>query len=421
MYFWYKFIAYIFLLFSPIYFFLRRLKNKEHSTRYKEKLSKINLMRGDGFLIWFHVASVGEAMSIFPLIENFEEDEKINRILITSITLSSAEVLKKKFTHNQKILHQFLPLDIPGLVDKFLDHWSPNLSIFIDSEIWPTLIFKIKKKNIPLLLVNGRLTKKSFSRWSLIKNFSKSIFEKFDLCLASNKETENFLRVLGAKNVKNYGNLKYASTKTNYKLETNYIGKIENRKIWCAASTHSSEELFCAKVHSKIKKVHQNILTVIIPRHIDRVKKIKKELSDLGLKVVLDSEFNQIDKDSDILLVNSYGEAFKFYDISKSVFLGKSLNKSSMMDGGQNPIEPSRLGCKIFHGPNVSNFSEIYNYLQSLGVAKKINSIDELSQCLVEEFNKSEEKNSEMIKKIESYGQSILNNITKELKGYTNI
>jgi len=152
MHFWYKLLTYLFFIFLPVYLILRKLKKKEHATRYKEKLSQISTPRDDGFLIWFHVASIGEAMSILPLIENFEQDEKIKRILITSITVSSAEVLKKKFNNNTKVIHQFLPLDIPKFINKFLNHWSPNLSIFIDSEIWPNLILHIKKRNIPLLL-----------------------------------------------------------------------------------------------------------------------------------------------------------------------------------------------------------------------------------------------------------------------------
>ena len=173
MYFWYKLLTYILLFFAPVYLFLRRLKDKEHSTRYKEKLAIIDVPRGKGFLVWFHVVSVGEAMSILPLIENLEKNDKINKILVTTITLSSAEVLKKRFIQCKKTIHQFLPLDIPKFVNKFLVHWSPNLSIFIDSEIWPNLIFQIKKRDIPLLLINGRITKKTFLRWKFLINFAK--------------------------------------------------------------------------------------------------------------------------------------------------------------------------------------------------------------------------------------------------------
>ena len=171
MYFWYKLFTYLFYTFAHFFLFLRKLRNKEHPIRYKEKLSKIYTPRGNGCLIWFHVASVGEGLSILPLVENFERDEKIQKILITSVTLSSSEVLEKKLSNNKKTTHQFLPFDVPKFVSKFLNHWSPDLAIFIDSEIWPNFIFQIKEKNIPLLLVNGRITKKSFNRWNFLNKF----------------------------------------------------------------------------------------------------------------------------------------------------------------------------------------------------------------------------------------------------------
>ena len=289
MYFWYRFFTYLFYPFAPIYLYFRKIRKKEDSISYKEKLSRIETAREEGFLIWFHVASVGEAMSILPLIESCIEEKKIDKILLTSITLSSGNVLKKRFSQNVKVFHQFLPLDISVWTNKFLDHWKPNLSIFIDSEIWPNLISQISKKKIPLLLINARITKKSFDRWKLIIGFAKKIFEKFDLCIASNKESENFLKILGAKNIKNYGNLKFSKIKTelNNKLDSDFLIKIKNRKIWCGASTHPTEEILCAKSHLKIKEKYKNILTIIIPRHIDRIKTIYEELSKLNLKIVL--------------------------------------------------------------------------------------------------------------------------------------
>ena len=420
MYFWYRLFTYLFYPFAPIYLYFRKIKKKEDSISYKEKLSRIEITREEGFLIWFHVASVGEAMSILPLIESCIEEKKIDKILLTSITLSSGKVLKKRFSQNVKVFHQFLPLDISVWTNKFLDHWKPNLSIFIDSEIWPNLISQISKKKIPLLLINARITKKSFDRWKLIISFAKKIFEKFDLCIASNKESESFLKILGAKNIKNYGNLKFSKIKTelNNKLDSDFLIKIENRKIWCGASTHPTEEILCAKSHLKIKEKYKNILTIIIPRHIDRIKTIYEELSKLNLKIVLSSNLSQVDAKTDVILVDSYGESLKFYNISKYVFLGKSLATSLRKDSGQNPIEPARLGCKVFHGPYVSNFVEIYKYLNKLGVTKEINSSDELSLSLVEEFRDDKPKKLEISAKIENYGQNILNNVTMEIKKY---
>ena len=419
MYYWYRFFTYLFYPFAPIYLYFRKIRKKEDSIRYKEKLSKINIERGEGFLIWFHVASVGEAMSILPLIERCIEEEEINRILITSITLSSGKILEKRFNNNPKINHQFLPFDVNSLINKFLNHWKPNLSIFIDSEIWPNLILEISKKKIPLLLINARITKKSFNRWKFVVSFAKKIFGKFDLCITSNKESENFLKILGSKNIKNYGNLKFSNIKNNTKkLDLNFLNKIKNRKVWCAASTHPSEEIICTEAHLKIKKDYNNILTIIIPRHIDRVKTIKEELLKFNINVLLTAEINNFDDQTDILLVNSYGEALKFYDISKCVFLGKSLVKSLIKDSGQNPIEPARLGCKILHGPYVSNFAETYNYLKKLGSTKEIKDSNELSLSLVEEIQGGKPKNQEIVAKIENYGQNILNNVIMELKKY---
>ena len=420
MYFWYKIFTYLFYPFAPIYLFIRKLRKKEDQVRYKEKLSKINKLRDNGFLIWLHVASVGEAMSILSLIEYFIEEKKINKILLTSITVSSSKILEKKYNQNPKVIHQFLPFDIPVLINKFLKHWRPNLSIFIDSEIWPNLILQISKKNIPLILINGRITKKTFKRWHLIINFAKKIFEKFDLCIASNKESENFLKILGAKNVKNYGNLKFSNTKNNLNNEFNpfFLNKIKNRKLWCAASTHPDEEILCARSHIQIKKNYSNVLTIIIPRHIDRVEKIIKDLANLNLKVVLYSKLDQINADSDILLVDSYGESAKFYNVSNYVFVGKSLAQTLIMNSGQNPIEPARFGCKIFHGPNVHNFVEIYKYLETLGVTKKVNNSEELSLSLVEELKENKVKNHEISTEIQKYGQNIFNNVIIELKKY---
>ena len=422
MHFWYKFFTYLFLPFAPTYLFLRKLRKKEHPTRYKEKVSQIKISRDQGFLIWLHVASVGEAMSILPLIENFEKEKKIDKILITTITLSSSKVLEKKYNQSKKVIHQFLPLDISKFVNKFLQHWSPNLCIFIDSEIWPNLIFHIKERKIPLLLVNARITKKSFDRWRLIKSYAKKIFEKFDLCIASNSESEKHLKILGSKNIKSYGNLKFAKLKSsnNYKLDEDLFLKIKNRKIWCAASTHPSEELFCAQTHLVIKEEYKNILTIIIPRHINRIAKITDEIKKLNLKVLVYNNFREMDDDVDILLINTYGEALKFYEISKCVFLGKSLVESLKKDSGQNPIEPARLGCKIFHGPNVSNFDEVYKFLKSLGISNEVFLPNEFGQVLIKELKDKKEKNPLILKKIEDYGVSALNNVLREIKIYIN-
>ena len=419
MYLWYKILTYLFYPFANIFLFIRKIKKKEHISRYKEKLAKIEKHRGDGLLIWFHAASVGECMSILPLIQELEVNPKVNKILVTSITLSSSKILHDKFSQNSKVIHQFLPLDIPSFVKHFLSHWSPDIAIFVDSEIWPNLIFKIKDKKIPLMLINGRITKKSFLKWKLASTFAKKIFKKFDLCIAASKESENYLKILGAKNVKNFGNLKFSETKVkdNSKLNTIFLNEAKSRKIWCATSTHFSEELICGKVHLNLKKNYKEILTIIIPRHVNRIDTIKKQLIDLDLNVVLYSNINQINNKTDILLVDAYGEAQKFFKLTKSVFLGGSLIKH----GGQNPIEASRLGCKILHGPNVSNFKEIYELLKSLMISHEVNDENDLYKCLMTEFKDKSIDNVDTINKINNYGINVFNNVMQEIKEYINI
>jgi len=270
--------------------------------------------------------------------------------------------------------------------------------------------------------MNGRITSKTFNRWKFLKNFSKKIFSKFDLCITADQKTAEYLKILGASKIKYYGNLKFSdiNPKKEIKLDSAIQKKILNRKIWCASSTHNSEEIFCAKTHLIIKKTFNDILTVIVPRHIDRSQEIKNELALLNLNVVLYSNVDQINNNTDILLIDAYGETKKFYDISKCVFLGKSLIKARAEDGGQNPIEPSRLGCKIFHGPYVSNFDEVYKYLSSLNVAKEISSQEDLAQSIVEELNINNEKDQQVIKKIENFGKNTLNSMLEEIKVYTN-
>ena len=203
-------------------------------------------------------------------------------------------------------------------------------------------------------------------------------------------------------------------------MDSNFLDKIKNRKIWCAASTHPTEEIFCAKTHLELKKTYTDILTIIIPRHINRADEIYNELSNLNLKVVKYTNFTDFKNDSDILLVDTYGEAIKFYNISKCVFIGKSLPESLRDVSGQNPIEPSRLGCKIFHGPNVSNFKDVYEYLRSLNVAKEVESPKELSAMLVDELRTEKTNNYEIVEKIENYGTNTLNNVLREIKIYIN-
>ena len=267
------------------------------------------------------------------------------------------------------------------------------------------------KRNTPIFLLNGRITNKSFNRWKFFSSFAKSIFGKFDLCLSSNIETKKYLKKLGAKNIKIIGNLKFSQSeneKTN--LNKNLVNLINSRKTWCASSTHYNEEKFCGIAHIKLKKKFKNLLTIIIPRHINRINAIKTELNNLNLKVHLDEPKKKIDPNTDIYLVNSYGKTKLFYKVCKNIFLGGSLIKH----GGQNPLEAVRYGCNILYGPNVENFDEIYKFLEKNKIANKINDQSRMIYYLEKFFSKK--TNFKIIqKKINLTGNKILKSTYNEI------
>ena len=398
----------IFCIFSKTYLKIRIKNKKEHPERYLEKLSITNLPANKDRIIWFHAASVGELLSIFPLMDKFLKENLFEKILVTSITLSSSQIFDKKYKNNEKIIHQFLPIDKSKFIKKFLSHWKPNALILIESEIWPNLISEVKKNNIPLILLNARITSKTFFKWKFLKNFALSIFKKIDLCIASNKETEIFLEKLGAKKIKNLGNLKFSGNVTLQKKNES------KKKIWCAVSTHPSEEIICAKAHLKLKLENKNTLGIIIPRHISRINSIKKSLLNLNLEIQTVGESENIKDSTDILLVNTYGEVTKYLSLSNLAFLGGSLVKH----GGQNPIEAAKLGCKICHGPHIQNFGEVYEYLYNSNLSKVINNDDELYKFLKINFHSDFDEKENIIRKINEHGENILSNVMKEIKNH---
>ena len=405
MFFIYQTFIAILLIFSPIVIIFRIFKNKEDKKRFKEKFSFPTKKRKNGKLIWFHGASVGEIMSIVPLIKNYENNQSISQILITSSTLSSSKIIKKfKF---KKTIHQFYPLDYFIFTNKFLNFWKPSVAIFIESEIWPCMFTKIKDKNIPLILLNARLTKKTYERWMKIKYFSKSIFNKITVIYPQNLETKYFLRNLFSKKINLIGNLKFAENnndnldKFNFKIKK----EIKNKKVWIASSTHQNEEIFCAKTHVELKKKFKNLLTIIIPRHIHRSKEIVKEIKSHGLNCACHSSNKKNLKNVDIYIVDTFGETKKFHKVGSSVFLGGSI----INRGGQNPLEAARFGAKIFHGPNIDNFKDVYKLLKKLKISKKIKTPKELASSI---FFK---KNKRLGLKIKNIGEKILKKTIKEL------
>ena len=343
-----------------------------------------------------------------PLIEKFEKNKNIKQVLITSNTLSSSKIIKS--LKLKKTIHQFFPIDTNFISEKFINYWKPSKVFFIDSEIWPNMILSLNKKNIPLILINGRITKKTLKRWKFVSSLSKRIFSKFNLCLASSKESLRLLKELNVKNIKLIGNLKFSQSEKKISKNNNLKNIFNNKKIWCASSTHSTEEVICGSVHLDLKKKIKNLLTIIIPRHIERSEQIKKDLERLNLKVFIEGSKNKFEPDTDIYLVNSYGKTKTFFEFSNIVFLGGSL----INHGGQNPLEAARFGCNIISGPFNQNFREIYDFLEKNKISKKINTRNKLSKHL-KNLLRTNNKNNKIKQKLKLIGQNILIETYKEV------
>ncbi len=413
-------------LFFPIILiiiFFRMLCKKEDKQRYKEKIfyTSSNFKRDKNKkLIWFHVASIGELKSIITLINFLNKQDKF-QFLITTVTLSSSLLFQKEFSNEKNIFHKFFPIDKMSLVKKFMNDISPNFAIFIDSEIWPNFIFEIKKRNIPLILLNARISKKTFLKWNLINEFSKKVFQSFDLCLTSNNETKQFLKEFDVKNIKFFGNLKFTLQNNDSRSLTHTIKKSDlKKKYWCAMSTHEGEDIFCLNTHQNIKKIHNDIVSIIIPRHINRVKKINAICKKFSLNSQIISNDETIDPNKEIIIINSYGVASKYLGLCKSVFIGKSMIKKLKQAGGQNPIEAAKLGCKIYHGPFVYNFNEIYELLNKHAISEKIFDSKDLAKKLTNDLNNTNTSKKENIELINNLGRNILDETTRELNKIIN-
>ena len=413
----YRYLINIFFPIIIIIVFLRRWFNKEDKVRFKEKLfsSSFNInINQNKKLIWMHAASLGEFKSIIPLIKKLNQKNKFD-FLITTTTLSASNLFAKELLNESNITHRFFPIDKTSLVKEFLDKWSPNLIVFVDSEIWPNFILEIKKRNIPLILLNGRITKKTFLRWSLAPKLAEKIFQSFELCLPSSRESKKYLEIFKVKNIKYLGNIKLAA-ENNFGILSNENKEIlGNNKFWCALSTHEGEEIFCLKTHLKIKEVFKDIITVIIPRHIDRSKKIKSSCKKFNLNCQILSKNELIKKGKEIIIINSYGVTSTYLNSCKIVFIGKSMIKRLKPVGGQNPIEAAKLKCKIYHGPYVYNFKEIYELFNKYKKSEKIYDEEELSKKITMHLKKPNEIDDKVIETINILGKRILEETSKEL------
>ena len=398
----YRFLLNIIFIISPLIVLLRLIRKKEDPKRFLENFCFFSEKRTDGKVLWFHGASVGELQSIVPLLERLEKNKIIKQILVTSNTLSSSKIVKN--FKLKKVIHQFFPIDTNFHSKKFIEYWKPSLVFFIDSEIWPNMINNLNRKNVGINLINARITKKTFKRWRLFPSFSKKIFTKFNLCLSASTESQSFCKKLGIKRPKFYGNLKFSQSENESIFLKKGVQKlIKARKVWCASSTHETEEKLCGLIHKELKKKYKDLLTIIIPRHIDRANSVKDELENINLKVHTHKSNKKIDKEIDIYLVDVYGLTRSFFNISKNIFLGGSI----INHGGQNPLEATRYGCNVIHGPHVSNFNEVYQFLKKNKVSYKISNQSEMLRVLKKLFSKNN-RSKKIQRKLFLIGQDVL-------------
>jgi len=400
MYFFYNILANLAIIISPVIIFYRILKGKEDVKRVGEKFC-IYSKKKTNKNIWIHAASVGELMSIVPIVKKLEKNKKIKNILISTSTTSSAIIFKK--LKLKKTSHVYFPLDNNYIVKRFIKCWQPELAIFIDSEIWPNMFNSLKLSNIPIIIINARITERSFNKWQIFPNFANQVFGKISLALPQNLETLKYLKLLKVKNIKTPGNLKYYGKKNNQDhLAKSLKNKFRNFKVWCAASTHNDEEILIGKLHKRLKKIEKKLITIIIPRHIDRTNEIIDALNNLDLNCITHTSNQKLQKDTDVYLVDSYGESSRFYNLTNISFVGGSI----INHGGQNPLEPARLGNYIISGPNVKNFKEIYTFLNNLKMASSTSNILKMENLILKRI-KSKVPNKN-IKKIIKIGDEVL-------------
>ena len=339
----------------------RRLaKGKELSARVAERRGETKIARPNGPLVWVHSASVGETLAVLPLIERIKA--RGLSVLMTSGTVTSAALARQRLPHG--VIHQFVPLDTPGYVARFLDHWKPSLALFVESDLWPNLILDSSKRSVPLILLNGRLSERSFARWKKMPRTIGALLKRFDLCLVRTPTDAKRFGELGAPQLSVTGDLKLDVPQLpvdDGKLAL-LTAALAGHPVIAGASTHPGEEKAMIEVHARLKQAFPNLVTLIIPRHPERGAEIMALAKARGLSCVQRSSGRMPERTTDIYVCDTLGELGIFYRLAPVVFMGGSL----VQHGGQNPIEAVKLGAAVLHGPFIGNFAEIYAALDGV-------------------------------------------------------
>ena len=358
----------------------RARRGKEDSARLGERFGRASLPRPLGRLAWVHAASVGETNAVLPLVEKMTAAGIA--VVFTSVTVTSAAIAATRLPRGA--FHQFAPIDAPPLVGRFLEYWRPDFALFAESELWPTTIFRLTASGIPQILVNARLSERSFRGWQRFSGVARSIFGCIPLCLAQSAQDAERYEVLGAPKVVVTGNLKFDAPVPDVDADglADFRAVIAERPVWVAASTHDGEEAIVAEVHRRLSDRFPNLLTIIVPRHPERGGAVRADLAATGFAVAQRSRGEPFGEKTGIYVADTLGEMGLFYRIAPIALLGGSL----VPHGGQNPIEAIRLGCAVLHGPHVHNFSDIFAAIDDAVPASAISDandlFDALSACL---------------------------------------
>jgi 3-deoxy-D-manno-octulosonic-acid transferase len=364
----------------PLLIAYRTAKGKEDPARRGERYGQAGLPRPAGPLVWIHAASVGETNAVLPLVARIVE-EGLN-VLFTTVTVTSAAEAARRLPKGA--LHQYAPLDIVPYIDRFLDHWKPDLALSVESEIWPVTMSRLATRGIPHVFVNARMSERSFRRWQQIASGRGNLFGKVTMALAQSDGDGERLASLGMRNVRVTGNLKFDVPPPHAAPETvdRFQRLVEGRSVFVAASTHEGEEEVIAAAHKVLRHRRPDLLTIIVPRHPVRGTAIREQLAAKGLVVAQRSLDEPISSETDIYLADTLGELGIFYRVAPIAFIGGTL----VPVGGHNPIEPAQLNAAILHGPHVHNAAEIYAALDRSGRAEVVRSSEQLAKVLDDLF-----------------------------------
>ena len=358
----------------------RKQIGKEDVNRFNERIGRPAKERPAGKLFWLHGASVGESVSMLPLINKILETYPDAHVMVTTGTVTSADVMQKRLP--ERAFHQFIPIDNPVFTNRFVKHWHPDVALWFESEFWPAVLSSIKRRNIPLILINGRISNKTFKRWQQFDFVCKELLSCFNLCLGQSEEDAYRLRVLGAPETVCLGNLKYAGLPLpiDEKSREDMLKQIDKRSFWLASSTHEDEEIRLAKLHKRLKEKFPDLLLIIAPRHPNRGEQIVEDIQKLRLSTALRSKQEKITPKTDVYVANTIGEMGLWYDLAKIVFIGGSL----IPHGGQNFIEPSRVRDAVIVGPHMHNFADAMNRAKKADAVMQVNDTAEMEELLTE-------------------------------------